>query len=594
MLGLLGIIVYFLIALSSYALMRTFFKKDLDAVETALLSIILAFIVPLGLLIVLNHLFLLRTTDTVIVGISGAFVILAGAAVLFNKSHKGLKEKQNKTAYYEITGVLIAVAVFLFVVSPHFKQNTMWIDEALDENLAAHLVETGEYARVYEASGEVLPTRRHPFMPFSLATAYSFFGKGDDVLYGVNIFLGILGLMSIYLVGKRIFSPATGFFAMILASVSPLYAFYSLRYLTEMSQIVVTGIATYLFMLSLMEKRYVFLPLFAYVAAMLPITKLNLGVLLIAMFFVYLLSRRAKLKENVREIFRDRRNTFVSIGIFLVVFISYFAYSYHYAHDPFYAAKASLEGNRAESAQMPFIYFIQILPWFMGSAPAVLFFLAGIFMVFRTKDKEKRELLYLGAVALAITSFIFTYKEDRYFLFLYPLILPIVAYPLGRLVDLLIAKRDMKNILFGVVVGLVFVSAITTGMDNGKKVVESKIPSYQGLKSSGNDIRQLVPFGGSFFSTSGIEHGYYADRRAFFVARETSKFLEDFRRWNATVVALTVYEDQAVISALQKAANGPMENPANAYEYVLQGNGFVLKKIIYTGESPTVFIFQKE
>lgn len=105
----------------------------------------------------------------------------------------------------------------------HLGAKGLWADEIFTAVFADPANSWGEVAR--RALGTPIPS---PPLWFWITHAFLLlFGKGDAIVRLPSALAGILGVLAIYLVGRRLFDTPTGLIAALLLAVAPLHVYHS-------------------------------------------------------------------------------------------------------------------------------------------------------------------------------------------------------------------------------------------------------------------------------------------------------------------------------------------------------------------------------
>ena len=105
----------------------------------------------------------------------------------------------------------------------HLGAKGLWADEIFTAVFADPANSWGEVAR--RALGTPIPS---PPLWFWITHAFLLlFGKGDAIVRLPSALAGILGVLAIYLVGRRLFDAPTGLIAALLLAVAPLHVYHS-------------------------------------------------------------------------------------------------------------------------------------------------------------------------------------------------------------------------------------------------------------------------------------------------------------------------------------------------------------------------------
>ena len=582
-----------------------FGEKEYDELEQAFLSLAMAFFAPLSALIFLNMALQLPTGQ---VANMAVFAALAAAPVALKKAgwlkedgkeptaHKWQEKRHAEPQFLkewtvQYAFVALAIASFLLLATPYFAKNTMWMDEGMDENLAGHLANGALFQNLDYM-------HRNPVSPFGLAAFYSLFGKGAEVVYGYNFFLAIISIGLVYVLTRRVFGIIEAMAAAGLLAFNRLFVFYSLRYLTEISQIVAVALFAFFFFQVFKEKKSEKMALLAFSAGVLFVAKYTLAALFVAAAVVVALFYRQEVVELAKK---DGKRAAVAAAVAVLVVAPIFAFNYVKTGSPVGILLGFL-GGMTEAGGSPWYEFVAISPHVFTSVWVVALVLLGILLALWHGDKSALEASVLFVVAFAVTSKVITLQADRYIMFLYPLAFLLAGYAAywAAFGAAKISAGDPLTSLwkagFAIFCLLALFSGTVGAVQDTKALVDGKLASYRELQFAGKAAQGVSAPGDVIASSSGPELGFYAQRETIFIPHNLTELRRVFAEKNVRVAVLTVFEEQAKYQqALQDLNQNRTGTPANDFEYFFWGNEWEPVQVVPNEQGfPMAVVFKKK
>ena len=594
---------------------KLFFNKmeEYDELEQAFLSLAMAFFGPVMALVFINLGLQLPASQPVAIAV---FAMLAIAPYAVEKVGiaKAAEEEKREARYswhekrhaepewlkdwrvqYAFVG--LAMAAFLFLATPYFAKTTMWMDEGMDENMAGHLL-NGELFKDLEYN------YRNPVNPIGLSALYSLFGKEDAVVYGYNFFLALLSIGLVYLLGRRVFGVVEGMVAALLLAFNTLFLFYSLRFLTEISQIAAVALFAFFFFQVFKEGRSNKLPLLAFAAGVLFVTKYTLAALFFGGAAAVLLFRR---EEALEMLGKEAKRVGVAVALAVAVVLPIFVFNYVKTGSPAGVLLGFFSGISAEGSS-PLFAFVTMAHLVFSTIFVVILVLVAMLLAYWNGDKAAMQVAAMFAVAFAVTSAVLTLKVDRYIMFLDPLAFLLAGYAVylalagaSRLVwdnggEDALASAGKAAIAILCLAILWNGTIETIGQSRG--TIEYSLPSYQVLQFAGKAAAAIAAPGETIASTSGPELGYYAQRETVFIPHNLTELKKKFAEHEIRVVVLTVTEPQTPVlyaKALEGEQTGQTGNPQTDFEYFRWGNDFELvQEFTYSDGQKIAWLYKRK
>ncbi|VVB80292.1 Dolichyl-phosphate-mannose-protein mannosyltransferase [uncultured archaeon] len=388
--------------------------------------------------------------------------------------------------------------------------------------------------------------------PILFSVISSFFFKVGLGELGIRFLWVLVSLATVYLVfylGKTLFNKKIGLIAALLASLSYIDLFYTLRLLVNLPEVFFALLAYALFVkveFGQGSKKLIW--------AIIPI--ILIGVLIrftvgltIIVLLVFLLSIKGLklLKE---------KEWYISILIGLLLFLPYGIYSWIKYGNPVYVIMSVLVGSTGQRAvgDTPFKIFIDYIKYLPSYTQIVLFifFIIGLVVILfnlvilfdkiKSESSQKKNLFIIIAflIPLIYFGFFVNHFEDRYLSLALPFIFIITAY------GLFLAYNFIK-IHINKIIALVFILGILlfgcySMYTNSNAIITDKINSYSDLRDTGIWIKTNSLPTDAIISAAVPELTYYSERPTYHHADNLTGELSLITEKNVKFLVITSWE----------------------------------------------------
>jgi 4-amino-4-deoxy-L-arabinose transferase-like glycosyltransferase len=324
--------------------------------------------------------------------------------------------------------ILLAIAAILFF----FRLGDMALtdpDESFYAQTAKEMLAAGEWAtpRIF---GQ--PQFEKPVLYYWLViSSYIVFGVGEFAARFPSAIFGIIGVIGVFLLGRRLYSPLCGFLSAVILATSVEYLVLARACVTDMVLTVFMLYMLFFFIEGWITGRKIYFLLSAAMAALATLTKGPIGFLLpgliLCLYFVF--SRQTK--DILKKV-----PVFLCVLVFLAVAVPwYVVVKVSHGGDflqEFYGVHHITRFLHPEHriGSSPWFYIPIVLG---GIFPWTLFFLLGVWQNFKKGAAAGRigsERLFLGIWFLAIFIF-FSVSRTKLVTYIFPLF-PAMAIITGR------------------------------------------------------------------------------------------------------------------------------------------------------------------
>lgn len=499
---------------------------------------------------------------------------------------------EKKTAWLNALALAVVLFAFLYAATPFFAKNTLWLDEATDAVIGQNLFLTGQLR-----NDDGTFVGRAPLNHFLLAVSYSLFGMNEFVLYACILALALVSLALVFILLRRLYGLFAATAAGLMLGLSSVFVFYSLRFLTEIPQVLAVAFSLFFFFLVFKERKFEFAPFLALGVFFALFAKPTLPVI----FFPLALAVFLFYWKELFELFGNRKAVGVSIAV--VVFFSFAVFSYNFAGTGSPIGLLSDYWTAVHEGQtvFPFEWYFSNAEGIFSGWFAVGLILLGAAYAAWNGDKPSLTIFLLFSISLLIMSFATIFKDYRYVMFVFPAAYALVGFAAAtalKSVSLSIPKNE-EDALKAVLAAFVIVALAASTVFNYSYVTtftESRVSSYSEFKVAGAFVENITSSNETVFATGGPELGYYANRKALmFDYLNITNFLSELQKNNVRIIVVGIHEHGAeVVAASQKMQANQTQNPQNSFEYIFfNPNEFKPLQGFTSGQNTIMVVFER-
>jgi len=469
-----------------------------------------------------------------------------------------------------ITGIVLNA---FFRCYSYLITDRTWPDEALYAWIAQRIIAQPSVVLTPEA------TSFHPPLLPAVLTLGQMFFHGIAGYRFIGMLINLLGIVGIYILGKRISNNFVGVLSALFLSFNPFYLVHS-------NLVLIDGPLTV---------AYIFLSLFLFSAAQNQINRAHIavgtmlavivllkwsGFIAIIYALIYYLTAfpNLNLKERFKQLVFPLSPPLIALFILFI-----------------FNVRPDTNAVSGQYFQQPFYYYVQNLDAFLFNPYSVPFFFIGLFFLVRRAHSQKWLFVsWIGSV-LILTS-LAVEKTPRYILPALPAALLICSLGIDDLLSLIRQVRFQKYLSI-TVFALVLMSCLHIG-PRVNKFLSGIDHHYTGFAQAGDWVKAHYPDEATILAGSkrairyysGVNYEEYGGKLR--LPPNNKKDFEHFLKGtrNPVICVVDIWE------YTQPDWLYPMTNEKMKY---LINNGFQLSQIIYSGDnqkqhpSPIIWIFQK-
>jgi 4-amino-4-deoxy-L-arabinose transferase-like glycosyltransferase len=480
----------------------------------------------------------------------------------------------------EMLAVAAAVWVFYFAVV-YGMQNTLWTDEGDYVLLAKSISETGQFAiQPSDPLGLLTQSQRSYALPYFTATV-SFFA-GDYILSGhlaVALLCG-LAVLATYLLARRLFGDLSAIAAVLLLSFSQLFWLFASRVLTDAPQMFFAALGLYAFFRTVQEKSPGWMAVF--------VLAILLGGFTKYIFFsvVFGLAAGAYIyRDAILKTLKSSPKAACLCALLVAAFAaSFFNYQISKSGSPFGLAGEYFIGAQGYAEVDQMLLFTQA-NWIFNNSVGAILVLLGTAYAFIKKDDDAITLALILLLPILIITFLFTYKEDRFVIFLLP-----VAFVLaGRLLgDAAEAVREAASGKAGInfwtgascLLLLFLLSASYGNLGQCWASYEEKKGTYLQVQEAAYYIKNITKPGEWVMASGHPQVGAYSTRPTHGLSPNYTVFLAQSAALNASVYMTSGWEvGSALLAVFAAIQNGTRLEDNTYYNFFMDTEKYELLKI---------------
>lgn len=511
-------------------------------------------------------------------------------------------------SYVKTGGALVAAAAAVWIF--YFAmvcgvQNTLWTDEGDYVLLAQSISEHGQFAvQPTDPLGALTMSPRSYALPYFTAVMSSVAG---DYIYSGHLAVALLcglAVLATYLLARRLFGDLSAIAAVLLLLFSHLLWFYSSRVLTDAPQMFFAALGLYAFFRTVQEKSPGWMVVFVLSILLGGFTKYVFFSIVLGLAVGAYLYRKAIL-ETVKS-----SPKMAGLCVLLVVALAaaFFNYQISKSGSPFGLAGDYFIGAQGYGQVDQMLFFTQANWIFNNSLGAILVFL-GVAYAFVKKDDNAITLALVFLFPLLIMTFLFTYKEDRFIIFLLPVAFVLAGRLLGDAAKALVdaASGKAKIGFWTGVSGLLILFLFSASIGNlGQcwSLYESKQQSYAQVQEASYFIKNITAPGEWVMASGHPQVGAYSTRPTHGLSPDYATFLSQSAALNSTVYLTSFWEVSGALSTVFEALRNNTALPDNTY-YHLFSDADKYEVVKYysmpvkdesgnTVNQPMVFVFKKK
>ena len=388
----------------------------------------------------------------------------------------------------------------------------LWWDEAVYLSLGRNILNKKYYIDVIASDKESF---RSPFLP--LISAFSLLIDKEIVARLIVLLFSITGMITTYYLGKTLFDRKTGYLAATLLSSFPLYIFFGQMILSESIFVTFFSLSLLTFYLGI-EKEKKYLYYCGFLTGLSFLTK-YFALIIPVLYILYILLRR---KEKILL----KKETWVSIGIFLLTISPWFILGIEYYNNPI--------GGMIKNIEVYSQAFVQPLNFFFLNIYRIFGYcvvLIPISLYFLLKDRKPQHVLIVISIILPFLYFSLSpHKEMRY----------LVSFSSVYAIGIVYAIRRMKKYETLTISLLIFF--IIQGYFLGYQTIKENEDVGLALKEGSLFLKEITSPDEYVMSESYPYITYYSERIAVRIPKDKKTFYSLIEEYNIKYIFINVNE----------------------------------------------------
>lgn len=354
-----------------------------------------------------------------------------------------------------IIWLIVVIAILRILSVFTISNNDLIYDEATHMNIARGLLEGIDYGYI---NGGYNEAQRPPVQPLILTPFFAVFGSSKLVARYVSAVFGLLSILTIYLLGKRLYNKEVGLFSAFALAVNPMHWFYSSKALVEGLLLFFIIFFLYLFYSSFNNRRYL-IPA-GFLLAIIFLTKYTGGVVSVFFIMFIVLWKRKLLRSKY---------FYLSILLMLATLTPWISFNLRVFGEPFGGANSLFAKATEVSVSNPLLnfYTFYIFDTIIMEALFLPFMLGGFYFMFRDRDKNFYPFI-LFFLLFIIPLSLLSVKRARYLLPVLPVLTVATGYCFMKFKTLKTGGLEFERYVIPLLVILLMGSMLVTiyGFEN--------------------------------------------------------------------------------------------------------------------------------
>lgn len=350
-------------------------------------------------------------------------------------------------AKLNISPYLIIIPAALFFIFVNLGKNSLIdYDEAIYAKVAKNIIESGDWLTLRWKDMDSVWFEKPPLYMWSTALLFKLTGFGEFAARFTSALAGLLGIVFVYLSGKRFYNKTTGIISALIMTSVIHYMYYARNGMLDVTVTFFILSSLYFFYKAYKQDKH-FLWFYLLSGALIGLgvmTKSIIGLLPLVIIGAYVFID--KLFINKKAVFSFKGFLLLTLGL-LTTAGPWHAYSY-YIHGQEFLDEYLLEhifkrGMTGLGHKAPLLWYLEVIK--VSFRIWILAFIPG-FLVLPFLDKEKRNPFLFLFLAISIIFIFFSSSEDKLQWYIIP-IYPFLALIAGRFIErfFVVSNDFIKN-----------------------------------------------------------------------------------------------------------------------------------------------------
>ena len=335
--------------------------------------------------------------------------------------------------------LLILPAAIFFIYLNLGQTSLIDYDEAIYGKISKNIVLTNDWITLTWKDFDTPWFEKPPLYMWSTALLFKLFGFGEFAVRFTSAFFGVMGIVFVYLFGKRLYNKTTGLIsALIMLSVIQ-YMYYARNGMLDVTVTFFILSTIYFFYQAYTKEKsnLVFYLLAGLTLGLGVMTKSIIGLLPLVIIVGYLILAKLFLRRLLPESSNTLsiKGLFAMAGTFVLVAAPWHVYAY-YLHgyefiDEYLIEHVFERGLSGLGHKAPLLWYLEVIKvsfriWVLALIPGLL--ALPIF------DKKHRDSFLLLFISIAVIFSFFSASEDKLQWYIIP-IYPFLALIAGRFIE---------------------------------------------------------------------------------------------------------------------------------------------------------------
>lgn len=418
---------------------------------------------------------------------------------------------------------------------------------------------------------------RPVLLPFIMFIFYKF-GATEIVFRTLILIFSMGGIFFTYLVGKELFDKKIALIATFLISFFYVHLFYTARIMTDIPSATIWLISLWFFWKGyILKESKVYLWLFGIFIVLAILMRFPAGLLILVIILSLLITERLKFLKD--------KNLWISSLIAIITIIPYSLWYYlTYNKFPIIGAAGFYQsvnyfstylqlipkvifGTTPELLTFPILENFLIILFLIGFG-IIIFNLALGFDII-TKDEKLKKFVF-AVVWLLIPFIYFAFfagqvPEDRYLIYIYPIIFYFIGFTLITIYNFLKKHYKYGSFIGIIIILFILISTSITQAQYANRLIKIKSSSYIQFRQAGDWIKENSNQEDRIIAAGVPQLSYYSERKIIYWPdrEEFEKILHEDK--NVKYIILSRLEGTPEWSYLWPEENKDKVVPIQAY-----------------------------
>lgn len=360
-----------------------------------------------------------------------------------------LQPSDNRSSILRHPDVLALIVIFGFAVVyyANLGSGVLWAaDEQAYSQIAYYMIKSGDFLNLHAYGYLAIWTGKPPLLMWLISLSYQVFGVTNFAARFFNPIFGVLALLFVYYLGKKLFNSAVGFLSVIVLGTFSTFYLFATHAMTDVLLTCLILVSLYFFVLSQDGKAATwYAPLSGVFFGLAFLTKQSGAILIPIILIIYLILTQRSLKSIITKRFA----VFLGTALFVVApWLIYMTFSYGYDFWNCYFLYSTLTrlSSPIEGHVHGYLYYLNYLSTSETLLWVVLLPVAIILCGYFAFKRSKADILLVTWIAVVLSVFTLAQTKIYYYILpVYPAFALAIANMLYQLYQKIARRHQISN-----------------------------------------------------------------------------------------------------------------------------------------------------